>query len=84
MRRLYIPKNLQKEVLEWLEADGMSSGYIFLNRFGKRITTRGISTQLKQYGVKYGIPQRGHLSSLFPSSFRNELPCMIQRYCSPC
>ena len=74
MRRLYIPKNLQKEVLAWLEADGMSSGYIFLNRFGKRITTRGISTQLKQYGVKYGIPQRGHLSSLFPSSFRNELP----------
>ena len=74
MRRLYIPKNLQKEVLEWLEADGMSSGYIFLNRLGKRVTTRGISTQLKQYGVKSGLPQRGHLSSLFPSSFRNELP----------
>ena len=74
MRRLYIPKNLQKEVLEWLEADGMSSGYIFLNRFGKRVTTRGIATQLKQYGVKYGLPQRGHLSSFFPSSFSKELP----------
>ena len=35
----------------------MSSGYIFLNRFGKRITTRGIATQLKQYGVKYGLPK---------------------------
>ena len=57
MRRLYIPKNLQKEALAWLEADGISSGYIFLNRFGKRITTRGIATQLKQYGVKYGLPK---------------------------
>ena len=48
MRRQYIPKNLQQEALEWLGVDGISSGYIFLNRFGKRITTRGIATQLKQ------------------------------------
>lgn len=74
MRRLYTPKNLQKEALTWLETDGMGSGYIFLNRFDKRVTTRGIATQLKQYGVKYGIPQRGHLSSFFPSSFSKELP----------
>ena len=67
MRRLYIPKNLQKEALEWLEADGISSGYIFLNRFGKRITTRGIATQLKQYGVKYGLPKE----VAYPHSFRH-------------
>lgn len=67
MRRLYIPKNLQKEALAWLEGDGISSGYIFLNRFGKRITTRGIATQLKQYGVKYGLPKE----VIYPHSFRH-------------
>ena len=67
MRRLYIPKNLKKEALAWLEADGISSGYIFLNRFGKRITTRGIATQLKQYGVKYGLPKE----VIYPHSFRH-------------
>ena len=67
MRRLYIPKNLRTEALDWLDSNGISSGYIFLNRFGERITTRGIATQLKQYGVKYGLPKE----VIYPHSFRH-------------
>ena len=68
IRRTHVKlKNLQEEALAWLETDGISSGYIFLNRFGKRITTRGIATQLKQYGVKYGLPNE----VIYPHSFRH-------------
>lgn len=67
MRRLYIPKNLKIEALAWLESNGTNSGYIFLNRFGERITTRGIATQLKQYAVKYGLPKE----VVYPHSFRH-------------
>ena len=42
IRRLYIPKNLRTEATQWLKEKGLTTGYIFLNRFGKRITTRGI------------------------------------------
>lgn len=47
LRRIYIPKVLQNEALDWLEEKQQQSGFIFLNRFGERITTRGISGQLK-------------------------------------
>ena len=49
LRRLYIPKNLQGEAKQWLADRGVSSGYIFLNRYGERITTRGIAIQLKHF-----------------------------------
>lgn len=47
LRRLYIPKKLRAETIEWLKETNRSSGYLFLNRYGDRITTRGISQQLK-------------------------------------
>lgn len=49
IRRLYIPKTLRTEASKWLKEKGVSSGYIFLNRFGERITTRGIASQLKHF-----------------------------------
>ena len=55
IRRLYIPKNLRTEAIKWLEDKNVSSGYIFLNRFGNRITTRGIAHQLKHFAEKYEI-----------------------------
>ena len=55
LRRLYIPKKLKKETLEWLEETHRFSGYLFLNRYGERITTRGISQRLKNYAEKYGL-----------------------------
>ena len=47
LRRLYIPKKLRTETMTWLEETNRSSGYLFLNRYGERITTRGISQKLK-------------------------------------
>lgn len=49
VRRIYSPRTLQKKALLWLTERQISSGYIFLNRFGKRITTRGIAMQLKYF-----------------------------------
>ena len=46
VRRLYIPKNLRTEAVEWLGKENKTSGYLFLNRFGNRITARGIAMQL--------------------------------------
>ena len=67
LRRLYIPKILRKEALDWLSSIGRHSGFIFLNRFGKRITTRGIASQLKTYAIKYGISTK----VVYPHSFRH-------------
>lgn len=47
IRRLFIPKSLKEEALAWLNHEVKTSGYIFTNRFGERITTRGISQQPK-------------------------------------
>ena len=67
LRRLYIPKRLRTETLTWLEKTNRSSGYLFLNRYGDRITTRGISQQLKNYADKYGIDKK----VVYPHSFRH-------------
>lgn len=67
LRRLYIPKRLRNETVAWLERTKRSSGYLFLNRYGERITTRGISQQLKKYAVKYGIDTK----VVYPHSFRH-------------
>lgn len=67
MRRLYIPKKLRNEALIWIESMDRQSGYLFLNRFGKRITTRGIAIQLKHFAKKYGINE----DVVYPHSFRH-------------
>lgn len=67
IRRLFIPKALRKEAEEWLEMRDRESGYLFLNRFGERITTRGISQQLKNYAEKYGL----NTKVVYPHSFRH-------------
>ena len=67
IRRLFIPKKLRKEAEEWLKMSDLESGYLFLNRFGERITTRGISQQLKNYAEKYGL----NTKVVYPHSFRH-------------
>lgn len=67
VRRLYIPKRLRKDAICWLDELGRNSGYIFLNRFGERITTRGISQQLKNFAQKYGLNPK----VVYPHSFRH-------------
>lgn len=67
VRRLFIPKKLREETIIWLEKNGRGNGYLFLNRFGERITTRGISQQLKNYAEKYGM----NTKVVYPHSFRH-------------
>ena len=67
VRRLFIPKKLRDETLVWLQNNGRGSGYLFLNRFGERITTRGIAQQLKNYAVKYKLNPK----VVYPHSFRH-------------
>ena len=67
IRRIYIPKSLRKEATEWLNSTNRTSGYLFLNRFGERITTRGIAQQLKNYATKYGLNEK----VVYPHSFRH-------------
>ena len=67
LRRLYIPKKLKTETEVWLNEKGITSGYLFLNRFGERITVRGIAQQLKNYANKYGLNPK----VVYPHSFRH-------------
>ena len=50
-----------------MSESGRMTGYLFLNRFGERITARGISQQLKNYANKYGLNTR----VVYPHSFRH-------------
>lgn len=67
LRRIYIPKSLQEEAFVWLAEKGQDTGFIFLNHRGQRITTRGISGELKKYAEKYGIDTK----VVYPHSFRH-------------
>jgi len=67
LRRIYIPKALQEEALSWLEDKYQESGFIFLNKYGNRITTRGVSGQLKKLAVRYDIDP----TVVYPHSFRH-------------
>lgn len=67
IRRLYIPKKLRIEANKWLEEKNMQSGYLFLNRYGERISTRGIAIQLKRFAGMYGLNRQ----VVYPHSFRH-------------
>ena len=67
MRRLFIPGHLREEALGWLRFQGISSGYIFRNRFGGVISARGVAHQLKHYAALYGIDPQ----VVYPHSFRH-------------
>lgn len=68
IRRIYIPKTLRLEAEVRIDKDlKIDSGYIFVNRYGERISSRGISQQLKKYAIKFGIDS----SVVYPHSFRH-------------
>lgn len=78
LRRIYIPKTLQKEALSWLETNQRESGFLFLNKYGERITTRGISGQLKKFAEKYGIDK----AVVYPHSFRHRFAKSFLERCN--
>ncbi|QPB43390.1 tyrosine-type recombinase/integrase [Rodentibacter haemolyticus] len=67
LRRIYIPELLQKECLKWLENINRQHGFIFINRYNKRITTRGIAGQLKILAKRYQLDPK----LVYPHSFRH-------------
>lgn len=67
LRRIHIPQALREEALAWLEEKGQTSGFLFLNKQGKRITTRGIAGQLKVLAQRYGLDT----AVIYPHSFRH-------------
>lgn len=67
LRRIYIPKALKDEALVWLEQRGQTSGFLFLNKQGQRITTRGIAGQLKVLAQRYNLDA----AVVYPHSFRH-------------
>lgn len=78
LRRIYIPKALQDEALSWLAEKQQESGFIFLNKFGDRITTRGISGQLKKLAVRYEIDP----VVVYPHSFRHRFAKSFLERCN--
>ena len=78
LRRIYIPKALQNEALSWLASKQQESGFIFLNKYGERITTRGISGQLKKLAIKYNI----NPAVVYPHSFRHRFAKSFLERCN--
>ena len=67
VRRLYIPRLLRDEALGWMREQQRTTGYLFLNRYGERITARGIAFRLKTIALRYGLDPR----VVYPHSFRH-------------
>ena len=69
---------MQDEALSWLNDKQQESGFIFLNRYGDRITTRGISGQLKKYAVQYDL----NPTVVYPHSFRHRFAKSFLEKCN--
>lgn len=67
MRRIYIPKKLCDEATKWLKERDLTTGYLFTNRTGNCLSTRGIAIQLKHFAENYGINRE----VVYPHSFRH-------------
>ena len=67
IRRIFIPKKLRTKALEYYSSNNRNDGYLFLNKEGKQITTRGIAHQLKALAMKYKM----NLKVIYPHSFRH-------------
>lgn len=67
LRRIYIPKKLQEEASKWFDQNNITEGFIFKNKYGNKITARGISGELKKLGIKYGLNPK----VIYPHSFRH-------------
>ena len=58
--------------------DLYAKGFLFLNKYGERITTRGISGQLKMFADRYGIDK----TVVYPHSFRHRFAKSFLERCN--
>ena len=78
LRRVYIPKSIRQPCLKWLVETGRTSGDLFLNRFGNRISANGIRSQLNHFAVLYNLDP----SVLHPHAFRHLFAKKFIEQCS--
>lgn len=77
LRRIYIPAALKKEALSWLAENNKESGFLFVNRNGQQMTSRGIAGQLKCFAKRYGLDP----AVIYPHSFRHRFAkSFLERY----
>lgn len=67
VRRVYVPKNLQESLCEWLEVNNLVSGCFLLNPKGQQLTIRGITKGLERAANRYDFDK--HL--VHPHAFRH-------------
>ena len=67
IRRIYFCDSLRNEDVMLFFSTLKEDDFLFPNRFGKQITTRGIAQQLVNYAYKYGINPK----VMHPHSFRH-------------
>ncbi len=67
LRRIYFPDALAREALDWCGKKGIRTGFLFVNRQGRPLSTRGIRGQLKHFARLYGINEE----TVYPHSFRH-------------
>lgn len=67
IRRIFIPKRLRNKAKVFYSSIFRTSGYLFLNKDNKQITTRGIAHQLKTIAKKYKMNDK----VVYPHSFRH-------------
>lgn len=65
VRRIYIPASLVKESREYLMKQ--PTEYLFCGRYGTKMTTRGLDSNVKRWAEKYGIRK----DAAHPHSFRH-------------
>lgn len=78
LRRIYLPETLCHEALHWCTSRHQLSGFLFLNKQGHPITTRGIHCQLKNFAHRYGI----NPDTVYPHSFRHRFAKNFLSKCS--
>lgn len=67
VRRIYIPKCLKQDAIQWLRREERDSGPVFLNEKQQLLTAAAIRGRLKKFAVLYGISEK----VLYPHSFRH-------------
>lgn len=78
LRRIYIPNSLQSEAKEWLKESCIYSGFVFLNKYGERISSCGIYSRLKTLAVRYNI----NPDVVYPHSFRHRFAKSFLERCN--
>lgn len=77
IRRIYIPQKLQNETLEWLSLNNISTGFIFTDKYGEKLTPRSINYKLKTLALKYSL----NPEVIYPHSFRHRFAkSFLDRY----